>query len=335
MRLLVLGGTVFLSKAVAVTALARGHDVTVVARGESGEPPEGARFVKADRDSPDGLSALAGEHFDAVVDVARLPGQVKSALDTLAATTGHWTFVSSCSAYADEATPGQTVETGVLRDPVPDDSLDPDIEKYGASKVTCENLVLAAKPGRAFVVRAGLIVGNGDPSYRFGHWPDRIAEGGEVLAPGAPDELVQYVDVRDLAEWILDAAESDTTGVYDGISLPMTRADFLTQIAEGLDVSPRFTWVDQEFLQEHGVKPWSGEQSLGLWLPLPEYAGFLSRDTSTAIAAGLRIRPLAETARDWYATLDERPVPNAEGSRYKALTREKEAEILAAWHARD
>lgn len=332
MKLLILGGTVFLSKSVARIAVERGHEVTVVTRGVSGEPPQGTHHVIADRDSPEGLTALAGEHFDAVVDVSRLPGQVKRAMETLADTTGHWSYVSSCSAYADEETVGQTAATAPTLEPTDEDSLDPSIEKYGASKVACENLVRQHKPDRAFILRAGLIVGVDDPSYRFGYWPDRIADGGEILAPGQPTEKVQYVDVSDLATWIVDAAETDLTGTYDGISLPMTRERFLAEIAEGVAATPNLTWVPQEFLVEQGVKPWSGEDALGLWLPLPEYAGFMTRDTGPAIEAGLSIRPLAETAADWLATRDERPTPNTEGSPHRSLTREREAEILAAWH---
>lgn len=332
MKLLILGGTAFLSKTIARYAVERGHDVTVVARGISGQPPEGARHVTADRDSAEGLTALTDRHFDAVVDVTRVPGQMKRALETLAATTGHWTYVSSCSAYSDDETVGQTAATAPTLEPTDEDSLDPDIEKYGASKVACENLVLRHKPDRSFILRAGLIVGENDPSYRFGYWPDRIADGGQILAPGAPTEKVQYVDVRDLANWVVNAAETGLSGIYDGASLPMTRERFFTEIAEGVGATPNLTWVPQEFLMEHGVKPWSGDDALSLWLPLPDYAGFLTRDTRPAMEAGLSIRPLADTAADWLATRDRRPVPNAEGSPYRSLTREREAEVLAAWH---
>jgi nucleoside-diphosphate-sugar epimerase len=328
MKLLVLGGTVFLSRAVAALGVARGHDVTVAARGESGKPPEGARFVRIDRDEPESLAALRGASFEAVVDVARLPRQVGDALDALATDAGHWTFVSSCSAYADQSIPGQTADTAPLLEPTASDSADLAVELYGRSKVACENLVRERVGDRAFIVRAGLVVGPGDPNDRFGYWPARIAEGGEILAPGAPEDLVQFVDVRDLAAWIVDAAETGVTGTYDAVCPPMSRQAFLTEIARAVETRPTFTWVPGKFLREQGVSPWAGEESLGLWLPLPEYSGFLTRDPTASLEAGLRCRPLGETARDWLAARDEPPALLA------SLSREKEAVVLAAWRDR-
>jgi len=329
MRLLVLGGTVFLSKAVAALAVERGWDVTVAARGVSGEPPPGVHFVPIDRSTPEGVAPLADESFDAVVDVARVPGHVGVVLDALADNAAHWTFVSTCSVYADNATPGQVAATAPLLEPTDPTSFDGDIELYGRSKVACEKLVLDRLPDRALVIRAGLIIGPGDVGDRFGHWPHRIAKGGEVLAPGGPEEKVQFIDVDDLATWILDAAEAKTSGVHDGIRPPMTRKDFLDQIAAALDVEPEFTWVAQQFLVDHGIAPWSGEESLGLWLPLPEYDGFLTRDTSSAVAAGMNYRPLAETVHRWRAAAAELPVLKA------GISSEKETSVLDAWHARN
>lgn len=329
MKILVLGGTVYLSRAVAAGARDRGHHVTIASRGVSGRPPEGVRFVRVDRDRPDGLEPLGDEIYDAVVDVARVPGQVGPALAALAARSGHWTFVSTCSVYADHATPGQTAETAPLLDPTPVESLDPDVGLYGPSKVACEHLVLDQAPA-PFIVRPGLVVGPDDPNDRFGYWPLRIADGGEVLAPGTPEDMVQYVDVRDLADWILDAAETRATGVYDGICPPITRSRFLDEIADGIGVRPELTWVDQDFLTDHGVRPWAGPDSLGLWLPLPEYRGFLSHDPAASVTAGLRIRPLADTARDWLTWYASQPEPPA---LLADLPRPKEAEILAAWHS--
>jgi 2'-hydroxyisoflavone reductase len=330
MKILVLGGTVYLSKKIATQARDRGHAVTVAARGTSGEPPEGVRFIRVDRDRADGLAALADESYDAVVDVARLPGQVGPALDALASRVGHWSFVSTASVYADTATPGQSVTVAPVLDPAPADSVDPDLEQYGPNKVACENLVLD-RAGTAFIVRAGLIIGTDDPLDRFGYWPQRIAAGGEVLAPGDPAESVQYIDVRDLAAWILDAAEAGTAGVYDGVCPPLPRGRFLAEIAAATgpkDVS--FTWVPQDFLLEHEIRPWAGPDSLGLWVPLPDYTGFLDRDTSPSVAAGMWNRPPADSARTWQAwaaALDGPPRLAA------GISREKEAAVLAAWHA--
>lgn len=328
MRILVLGGTVFLSKTITTLARDRGHEVTAAARGTSGNPPDGVRFVPVDRSAADGLASLAGEVFDAVVDVARLPGHVGPALDSLAERAGHWTFVSTASVYADQQTPGQQVETAPILDPAASDSMDAAMDRYGPNKVACENLVRGRFADRSFIVRAGLIVGPGDPNDRFGYWPLRIAEGGEVLAPGRPEDLVQYIDVRDLSEWILDAAESGTTGTYDGVCPPITRSQFLTGIARAVSADAHFTWVSQEFLREHGVSPWAGHESLGLWLPVPEYGGFLSRDPASSLAAGLRVRPLSDTVLHWYAN---RPEP---ATLLANLSRAKEAAVLAGWHRR-
>ncbi|ADD42643.1 NAD-dependent epimerase/dehydratase family protein [Stackebrandtia nassauensis] len=331
MRILVLGGTVFLSKAVAVQAMERGHDVTVAARGESGQPPQGARFVKLDRDNPgEGLAALSRETFDAVVDVARIPAQVKAVLAALADRVGHWSFVSTVNVYADNSIPGQHPGNGKLNDPIDEDSTDPDIEVYGASKVACENLVRSAVGDKAFIARPGLIIGPGDPGYRFGYWPDRLAEAGEVLAPGDPQRLVQWIDVRDHAEWIIDAAENQVVGTFDAVCPPVPFQRFLDGVAEGMGTTPEFTWVDQDFVQAHEINPWSGEQSLPMWLPLPEYAGMLTHDVTASVAAGMRNRPVAESAADWYASMKDKPRDPQKG-----LTRAREAEVLAAWHGRD
>ncbi|MEV0648837.1 NAD-dependent epimerase/dehydratase family protein [Phytomonospora sp. NPDC050363] len=326
MRLLVLGGTVYLSKTVAAHAVARGHDVTVATRGKTGEAPDGVTRLTIDRSTPEGLEPLRGKTFDAVVDVTRFPDQVQNTLEALAGNVGHWTFVSTCSVYNDDATPGQTPATALTHEPTPDDSGDPAMELFGPSKVSCENQIRDRLGDKAFIVRPGLIVGPGDRGDRFGYWPRRIAEGGEMLAPGDSSENIQYIDVRDLADWILDAAENGTTGTYDAICPPISRGAFLDQIATALDADVTFTWVPQDLLTEHEVAPWMGEQSLGLWLPLPEYAGFMNRDVTASVAAGMKIRPLGETALAWRDAAGPDPALRA------GITREKESEILAAFH---
>jgi nucleoside-diphosphate-sugar epimerase len=258
MRILILGGTAFLGRAVAVHAIAAGHDVICAARGSAGPVAPGATLIQVDRSVPGGLDPLAGQHFDAVIDVARVPSQVRNALTELAGRVGHWTFVSSCSAYADQSTPGQRAETAALLPPAPPEMDDPEVspEAYGRCKVAAEEAVLAAGVP-AFICRAGLIVGPEDTSDRFTYWPVRLSRGGPVLAPGSPDDLVQLVDVRDLARWLVRIAETGRTGGYDAMSVPMRFSDFLAAVADGVGASLDPVWVPQPFLLDHGVNPWS------------------------------------------------------------------------------
>jgi 2'-hydroxyisoflavone reductase len=328
-RVLVLGGTVYLSRTIARMAVERGHRVTVAARGTSGEPPEGAEFVPVDRGSPEGAGALRGREFDAVFDVARLPAHVGPVLDALAEGAGHWSFVSTISVYArnDVATPD-------LLEPTAPDSADPDVALYGASKVACERLVRERLGDRALITRPGLIVGPGDPVDRLGYWPLRFSEGGEVLAPGGKDRPVQWIDVEDYAAWLLDAADAELTGTLDAIGGPVGMGAFLDGIADALleegviGERPRLTWVPQEFLLEHGVTPWAGHESLGFWVPSPDYDGMSGRPEGPAVAAGLRPSPLEATVRRWWRANAADPSLRA------GMSRVKEGEVLAAWHGR-
>jgi 2'-hydroxyisoflavone reductase len=348
MRLLVLGGTAFLGRTVARLALAAGHEVTCAARGMTGEPPDGVTFVRVDRADPDGLAPLRGKEFDALVDVSSRPSHVRRAVAELAPRVGHAVYVSTGSVYADPGTPGQTVADSPVVPPAPPEVDDPrgnDQANYGPCKVACEHAVLDGfSADRAFVCRAGLIIGPEDRSNRFGYWVSRLARGGEVLAPGAPDDLVQYVDVQDLAEWLVAGAAGGLAGIYDGIGVPVSREHFLTHVAMGVGSPVELTWVEQSYLLAEGVKPWMGERSLPLWLPLPEYAGFASRDVSASLAAGLRTRDVTETARDtlsWLRGQTAQP-KGAEFSgrldlrsaqlKGAGISPEDEAGLLRKWH---
>lgn len=322
MRLLVLGGSVFLSRAVAETAADAGHDVTCACRGISGTVPDAAHHVSLDRDQPD-WSLLATD-FDAVVDVARLPGQVGSAVSALP--DAHWVFVSTVNVYSDDSTPGGSPDDLPLQEPITTDE-DPSEspETYGAMKVACEQIVREGARSST-VVRPGLIVGPGDPSGRFTYWPARIAEagdGGEVLAPGSPDDAVQVIDVRDLAGWLVHLAAERVEGVFDGTGRPTTRQAFLSEVARGVGVRPRWTWVGQEQLAELEVPPWSGDGSMPVWLPLPEYAGLMAHDVTASFAAGLETRPIAETAQDTLAWLRDTRDAHVTG-----MTRQAELDAL-------
>ncbi|UMG92825.1 NAD-dependent epimerase/dehydratase family protein [Nocardioides sp. TF02-7] len=321
MRLLVLGGTVFLSREVAAEALRRGHDVVCACRGTSGPVPDGARLVRWDREEDPPAELTGG--YDAVVDVARQPSHVRRAV--AAVPDAHWVFVSTLNVYADEATPGGRPGALPLRDPIETDvDLGVDPEAYGGMKVACER---AVREGTASwtVVRPGLIAGPGDPSGRFAYWPRRLASGGEVLAPGDPGDVVQLIDVRDLAAWIVTLAERRTGGDFDGVGRPAPIADLLHACAPDADL----TWVPQEFLAERGVEPWAGPGSVPLWLPRPDYDGMMSHEVQPSLDAGLELRPAAGTARDTLAWLEADPDAPVTG-----IDRAREAELLAAWRSR-
>lgn len=324
MRILVLGGTVFLSRAVAESALARGHDVTTVSRGASGSPPAGTRHVIADRDAP--LPAdVAGEEYDAVVEVSSRPSRVRTALAQLRAP--HWVYVSSISVYADEATVGGGPGMLPEHEPLEEDSEDP--ADYGRLKAGCERLV-SERAASHTIVRPGLIIGPGDRSGRFTYWADRMrrADDGEVvLAPGDPADRVQVIDVRDLGSWIVLLSERRTRGVVDAIDAPRRIADLLDDVASGCGATPRWRWATDEQLEGLAVNPWMGPRSLPLWLPRPDYDGMMTHLAEPAFEAGLTTRSIAGTARDTLAWLDATPDAVRTG-----LTVDEEREVLAALH---
>ena len=325
MRLLVLGGTLFLSRAVAAEAVARGHDVTCAARGESGPVPDGARHVVLDRAAPD-WSALGSGEWDSVVDVGRKPSWVSGALDALADRVPHWVFVSSISVYSDHATPGGSQDKLPLLEPITEDVEQDTPDRYGASKVGCEQLV-QSRATEWLVVRPGLIVGPGDPSGRFSYWPERLADGGDVLAPESPDRPTQVIDVRDLAGWIVTCAEQRQSGVYDATGHVTGLGALLDEIARQVGGGAELVWADAAFLAEHDVRHWAGPRSIPLWVP-EEGIGLATHDVSAAFAAGLTTRPIAETAADTLAWLRGDPDAARTG-----LTRAEEQDVLDGWHA--
>ena len=302
-------------------ALARGHDVTCTARGLAGAVPAGARFVAVDRERADGLAPLGGAAFDAAIDVSRHPGQVRRARAALAGRVGHWTFVSTTSVYADLAATGQRAATAPLLAPVGPDVERSTPETYGAAKVACEG---AFGPG-AFICRPGLIVGPGDPTGRFSYWAARLARGGEILVPAEPDDPVQFIDVRDLASWIVLGAETRLSGRFDAVAPSLTRRLFVERGAAALGVACRFTWVGADVLARHGIRTGSGPRSLPY--PMPDAAADSTRDVSASLAAGLTLRPLSETIRDTVAWL------HAGGGPVAGLTPDEEAVLLRAWRA--
>lgn len=319
MRILVLGGTQFLSRAIAADAVLRGHEVVCANRGRSGAVPPGVSTVHWDRADPAPQDLVDADPFDAVIDVARQPSHVRHALAAFA--DAHWVFISSISVYADDADPGGP-GVGALRMPVADDvDLTEDPEAYGGLKVACEQLVLNGAASAA-IVRPGLVVGPGDPTGRFSYWARRSETTGEVLGPGDPADLVQLIDARDLATWVVDLAVDHLPGTFDAIGEPVPFADLLSDALPEASV----VWVDQAFLVEQGVAPWAGPDSIPLWLPRPEYDGMLAHDAGPAVAAGLALRPVADTTRDTRAWLEADPA-----ARIVGITLAREAELLAAW----
>lgn len=330
MRLLVLGGTAFLGRAVTRAGLRAGHDVTCVARG-TGPVPDGARFVRADRDDLDaGLGGVEGERWDAVVDVSRQPGQVRRSTRLLAETGAHYVFVSTGNVYADHATPGGDESADVLA-PLEGDVM-ADMSEYGAAKAACEGHLLAAyQPESCLIARSGLIGGPGDLSGRSGYWPWRLAHPSnaakEVLVPDTPDFPAQLVDARDLAAWLVRCGERRTSGIVDAVG-PGSRVAEMLSVAraaarsDAVEVPAPSAW-----LVEQGVQEWMGPRSLPLWIHDPDFAGFTSRRGDRARALGLDTRPLVETLRDTLAWEEDRPVDAPRGA---GLTDEEERELLAA-----
>jgi 2'-hydroxyisoflavone reductase len=325
MELLIIGGTRFLGRALVEAALAAGHKVTLFNRGQSN--PDLFPNLEQLRGNRDGeLDVLKGRRWDAVIDTCGyVPRVVRAAAEMLATAVDHYTFISTISIYADFATIGIDEQSplGTMADESVEEITG---ETYGPLKVLCEQAVDAAMGMRALHVRSGLIVGPHDPTDRFTYWPVRVARGGEVLAPGNPEQAVQIIDVRDIAEWTIRATEQRLTGPYN-VTGPDHRLSLRTLLETCQRVSQceaNFTWVREKFLMEKGVAPFT---DLPLWVPA-EMAGMEMVNCGKAMAAGLAMRPLTATIHDtldWHAA---RPA----GHPWRAgLTPEREAELLSAW----
>jgi 2'-hydroxyisoflavone reductase len=334
MRLLVLGGTIFVGYAVAAEATRRGHEVVCAARGESGAVPDGATLVKVDRDAEDGLASLAGQDFDAVVDVSPLSFPwVSRALDAFGARAGHWTFVSTVNVYADVKTRGQTPATGPLVPPLEQHATRDDLTAagedgvllYGGIKVASENAVRAAMGDAAFVVRPGLITGSWDRSDRFGYWPGRFARGGRVLVPDLPGQEIQTIDVKDLARWILDAGEKGLAGTFDAVGPRRPTNAMIEEIAAAVGFGGEIVKATKEQLTEAGVNPWGGPKSLPLWAP-DGYDGFKSHDPTPSLDADMPVRPFAEAVTD---ALERERELGLDRPRKAGLSLDEEKEVLA------
>jgi 2'-hydroxyisoflavone reductase len=329
MRVLVLGGTAWLGGEIARYAVGQGHSVTCLARGQSGLAPDGATLVTGDRTQPDAYRPLVDTRWDLVVDVSRQPGQVRSALAALADRTKHWAFVSSGSVYADHSRAGAGLDTPLL--PALDGN-EASLETYGEGKVACEEACRAARGDDVLLARSGLIVGYGDPSDRFGYWPGRFAlareDGGPVLVPERSDRPAQFLDVHDLARWLVDAGLGGVTGPVDAYGPRRVLVDVLEAAREVAAFTGRMVPVSDEALVAAGVEEYMGAHSLPLWIADPGWAGFSDRDTTSAERAGLPVRDLADSLRDALAW--ERELGLGRTGRGAGLDRTDELGLLGA-----
>ncbi|MEU3457158.1 NAD-dependent epimerase/dehydratase family protein [Micromonospora sp. NPDC006766] len=329
MRLLVLGGTGFVGGAVVSEAVGRGWSVTVFNRGLHGGVPVGVRRLRGDRTAPDGLAALASGEWDLVVDTwDGAPRAVRDAARALAGSVGHYGYVSSGSVYAEPVQPGSAEEAPVVEASA--DAVDGD---YPQLKAGAERAAVEVFGERALLARAGLILGPGEDIGRLPWWLRRIARGGEVLAPGPRDLPVQYIDVRDLASWLLDRCAEGVGGAYNvvGRSGHTTMGELLDAAVAVTGADAALRWTDPEPILAAGVMPWN---DLPIWIPPGhEFRWMQERDVERAYAAGLVCRPVADTVADtWRWLCEVGQVPPRAGRPARApvgLDSEREAELLA------
>ncbi len=316
MKLLVLGGTVFLGRHVVDAALQAGHQVTVFNRGRRAVAwPAAVEALVGDRDGD--TSALRGRSFDAVIDCSGYrPAQIMSVASSLQPPLPHWVFVSSISVVA-RFPPGRPHDEEA---PVTGDTTG-----YGGEKARAEEAVRVLCAEHAAIVRPGLIVGRHDPTGRFAYWPWRVSQGGSVLAPGRPERPVQFIDARDLAAWCVQLAETRQGGTFNAVGPGLAMRTLLDACRDVAGTDARFVWRPDADLLAAGVTPWTG---LPLWLPEddPEFGGMLLARNDRAVAAGLRIRAVAETVADVLDALREDPT---RGSFPKVTPAELEARLVA------
>ncbi len=335
LRILILGGTGFTGPYQVRYALSRGHKITTFNRGKThpGELPAEVEQLVGDRNGK--LDALKNRKWDVVIDnPTTLPAWVRDAAQILKGNVDRYVFISTISVYGEVKTSvDETAPTEKYTGP---DAYKETIEAmkasgyktYGPLKALSEKEAEKWFPGKALIIRPGLIVGPRDETDRFTYWPVRIDRGGEVLAPGDPKDPVQFIDARDLAEWTIRMAENHETGIYNatGPAKPLGVGEMLDGIKEAEKSNATFTWVNEEFLTQQKVEAWS---DMPVWTG--KESGLARTKIDKALAKGLTFRPLAETARDtlaWFKSL-----PQDRQSKLKAgLTPEREAEVLAAWH---
>ncbi|HSB35327.1 MAG TPA: SDR family oxidoreductase [Thermoanaerobaculia bacterium] len=330
-KLLILGGTRFLGPALVGAARKSGWTLTLFNRGKS-NPGLFPDLEQIHGDRNESTKPLEGRKWDAVVDTSGyFPRQIRTAMESLKGNVGQYVFISSISVYADTSKPCD--ETSPVATTPDENAQKITNENYGALKALCEQAAEKAMPGRVANIRPGLIVGPDDASDRFTYWPVRVAKGGEVLAPGAPTDPVQFIDVRDLAEWTIRLLDAKVTGVFNatGPAKPLGIGELLDACKAVSGSDARFSWVPAGFLEERKVEAWS---DMPVWLPpAGETAGANRTRIDRALAKGLTFRPLTVTVKDtldWWAKQ-----PKERQAKLKAgLSAEREAQVLKAWHER-
>jgi 2'-hydroxyisoflavone reductase len=326
MRILFIGGTRFIGRTLASLAVAGGHDVTLFNRGaqDPGGVP-GAAGIRGDREKD--LDRLSGGRWDAVVDTCGyLPGLVRLSVNALRELAPHYTFISSISIF-DHTRPEGADENGAIKT-VPDADIGTfSMEHYGALKARCEQVVRDGFPGRALIVRPGLVIGPGDYSDRFTYWVVRIARGGPIAVPERLDAPVQWIDVRDLAAWMLASIEAGLAGDFNatGPETPLPFGDALARIARAVAANPEFVPITRAILEREKIEPWS---DMPLALPWDGSEDGMARSrVAKAVAHGLQFRPIEESARDvlaWWRGLEPARVLRA------GLDTAREARLLIA-----
>lgn len=332
-KILVLGGTGFIGPHMVREALRRGHDVTLFNRGKTNNKlfPDLVSLI-GDRDN--GLDALMGGKWDAVVDNSGyVPRHVADSARLLSPSISHYLFISSISAYASFAEANHENSPLAI---MPDETVEEVTgETYGPMKALCEQRAAAEIGGdRLTILRPTYICGPGDHTDRFSYWPVRTMKGGEMLWPGTPHDKTQIIDVRDLANFVVDAVEQRITGTFNTVTPAgsYSMGDLLadSMAVTGTEVNP--TWVSAEFIERHSL---SEGRSIPIWAsPSGEYAGVAFVNGERAAAKGLRNRPVKETARDlisWWKTLPEHRTQNIRAG----LSADREAEMLARWRERN
>lgn len=328
LRILILGGTGFLGPHLVENARARGHTLTLFNRGKTHAElfPE-VEKLRGDRNGQ--LDALKGRAWEAVIDTSGyVPRIVKMSADLLAPAVKQYVFISSISVFPDDVKPGANESTPVqtLTEPGSEEVR----KHYGALKALCEQAAEAAMPGRTTNVRPGLIVGPGDPTDRYTYWPVRMDRGGEALAPGTPEDPVQYVDARDLAAWIVAVIERGAVGVFNatGPESALGIGAMLASCRKAARAPARLTWVAEKFLEQHKVSAWD---DMPVWTG--SAGGFSRIDCTKAIRAGLRFRSADETARETLAFWKSLPEERRKKLR-AGISPEREQEVLAVWKSR-